>query len=156
MIRLKQHIPAGETSAVPDDTITLDFDSRNRRRILLRTDSGSDILLDLAQAVQLREGDLLAAEDGRVVKVKVAPEPVTDIECRSAVELVRLAWHLGNRHLPTQILSSSLRVRQDHVIEALAIGLGAHIQQKIAPFDPEGGAYEHSGKHGRTHPHTHE
>ena len=84
-----------------------------------------------------------------------APEPLLEIRCRDAHHLVRVAWHLGNRHLPTQIFEDRLRIRVDHVIEDLARKLGAEVARIEAPFDPEGGAYGHGRTHGHDHGHSH-
>ena len=102
---------------------------------------GLEFLLDLENAVALRGGDALVLEDGRLVEVVAAPEPLIEIRGNDPQHLVRVAWHLGNRHLPTQIMPKGLRIRRDHVIEAMVKGLGARVIEIEAPFDPEGGAY---------------
>ena len=89
----------------------------------------------------LRSGDALALEDGRLVEVVAAPEPLLEIRCTDPLHLARVAWHLGNRHVPTQLLAKSLRIRRDHVLEEMLRGLGARVIEIEAPFDPEGGAY---------------
>jgi hypothetical protein len=80
-------------------------------------------------------------EDGRLIEVVAAPEPLVEIRGADPHHLVRIAWHLGNRHLPTQIVGKGLRIRRDHVIEDMVRGLGARVIAIEAPFDPEGGAY---------------
>lgn len=134
-------------------SITLDFDSRRRRRIRLTSDQGVDFLLNLAEVSTLRDGDVLLLEDEEGIVVKAAAEPVVDIICAGTAELVRVAWHLGNRHLPTQLLDDRLRIRQDHVIEEMVTILGATPKRVQAPFDPEGGAYGHGETTGHDHPH---
>jgi len=144
-----------------DDSITLDFDHRNRRRIVLRSDGGTELLLDMPRAVHLRDGDTLLLEDGRRVSVVAAEEALLDIDAADGAALVRIAWHLGNRHLPTQLLAGTgggtLRIRADHVIEAMVEGLGGRCTHIAAPFDPEGGAYTDSvrGHHHHHHDHAH-
>jgi urease accessory protein len=123
------------------DTVVLDFDDRHRRRMAMTGTRGLEFLLDLENAVALRGGDALVLEDGRLVEVVAAPEPLIEIRGTDAGHLVRLAWHLGNRHLPTQIMAKGLRIRSDHVIEEMVKGLGAKVIEIEAPFDPEGGAY---------------
>jgi urease accessory protein len=123
------------------DTVVLDFDDRHRRRMAMTGTRGLEFLLDLENAVALRGGDALVLEDGRLVEVVAAPEPLVEIRGADPLHLVRVAWHLGNRHLPTQIMPKGLRIRRDHVIEAMVTGLGARIIEIEAPFDPEGGAY---------------
>jgi urease accessory protein len=123
------------------DTVVLDFDDRHRRRMVMTGTRGLEFLLDLENAVALRGGDALVLEDGRRVEVVAAPEPLIEIRGTDPGHLVRLAWHLGNRHLPTQIMAKGLRIRRDHVIEEMVRGLGARVIEIEAPFDPEGGAY---------------
>jgi len=93
-------------------------------------------------------------EDGRLVEVVAAPEPLLEIRGTDPHHRVRLAWHLGNRHLPTQITAKALRIRRDHVIEAMVKGLGARVVEITAPFDPEGGAYAESADSHAAHGHV--
>ena len=145
------HRPAGHwPKKNAAGTLTLDFDARHRRRIRLTADEGEDILLDLPKAVAMADGDGLQLEDGRWLLVQAAAEPIVEIRHRDPNQLVRLAWHLGNRHLPTEIRNQVLRIRPDHVIEHMLYGFGAELTKVQAPFQPEGGAY---GDHG--HPHNH-
>jgi urease accessory protein len=125
----------------PADTVVLDFDDRHRRRMAMTGTRGLEFLLDLENAVALRGGDALVLDDDRLIEVVAAPEPLAEIRCNDPQHLVRVAWHLGNRHLPTQIMAKGLRIRRDHVIEAMVRGLGARVIEIEAPFDPEGGAY---------------
>ena len=129
----------------PADTVVLDFDDRHRRRMAMTGTRGLEFLLDLENAVALRGGDALVLEDGRLIEVVAAPEPLIEIRGADPLHLVRVAWHLGNRHLPTQIMAKGLRIRRDHVIEAMVKGLGARVIEIEAPFDPEGGAYAGGG-----------
>src|SRR5579863_1745884 len=137
-------------SESPADTIVLDFDDRHRRRMAMTGTRGFEFLLDLENATALRGGDALVLEDGRLIEVVAAAEPLLEIRCKDPQHLVRVAWHLGNRHLPTQITGKALRIRRDHVIEAMVKGLGARVIEIEAPFDPEGGAYD-----GESHGHDH-
>jgi urease accessory protein len=141
MIRATQVREQHRWSETPADTVVLDFDDRHRRRMAMTGTRGLEFLLDLENAVALRGGDALVLEDGRLIEVVAAPEPLAEIRCNDPRHLVRVAWHLGNRHLPTQIMAKSLRIRRDHVIEAMVKGLGARVIEIEAPFDPEGGAY---------------
>src|SRR3989454_12404269 len=129
----------------PADTVVLDFDDRHRRRMAMRGTRGLEFLLDLENATVLRGGDALVLDDGRLVEVVAAPEPLAEIRGTDPQHLVLVAWHLGNRHLPTQITARGLRIRRDHVIEAMVKGLGARVIEIEAPFDPEGGAYAGGG-----------
>ena len=122
---------------------------------------GLAFLLDLPEAAMLRGGDGLRLEDGRLVEVLAAPEPLAEIRAADALALMRVAWHLGNRHLPTEMTPKALRIRRDPVIEDMAKGLGARVAPVEAPFNPEGGAYvqaeaSHAAGHGRHGDHGHE
>jgi len=136
-------------------SLTLDFDARHRRRIRMIADQGEEVLLDLPKAVAMADGDGLQLDDGRWLKIHAAAEPIVEIRHKDPNQLVRLAWHLGNRHLPTEIQTEVLRIRPDHVIETLLRGFGADLVIVRASFQPEGGAYgghnhhnhEESGHH---------
>ena len=131
------------------DEVLIDYDRRHRRRILLKTESAQEILLDLPQAARLRDGDGLKLESGAIIRVRARPEPLAEIHAHSDAELIRIAWHLGNRHLPVQLLRDKIRIRRDHVIEQMVEQLGGHVDQIEAPFDPEAGAY--AGGHNHSH-----
>lgn len=154
-IRATQVRPAGHWREAAADTIVLGFDDRHRRRMAMTGTRGLAFLLDLAEAVALRGGDALVLEDGRLVEVVAAPEPLVEIRCADPQYLVRVAWHLGNRHLPTQIMGRGLRIRRDHVIEEMVRGLGARVIEIEAPFDPEGGAYAGGTAHAHGHDASH-
>lgn len=141
MIRATRVLPHHRWDRAAADSVVLGFDDRHRRRMAMTATRGLEFLLDLEKAAVLRGGDALVLEDGRLVEVVAAPEPLAEIRGLDPRHLVRVAWHLGNRHLPTQIMAEGLRIRRDHVIEALVRGLGAKILEIDAPFDPEGGAY---------------
>jgi urease accessory protein len=150
------HRPAGhwlrdEAAGV----LTLDFDARHRRRICLMTDQGDYVLLDLPKAVAMADGDGLQLADGRWLEVRAAAEPVVEVRHHDPDQLVRLAWHLGNRHLPTEIRDRVLRIRPDHVIEDMLRRFGADLAPVHASFQPEGGAYGGHGQHD-DHDHHHE
>src|SRR5450631_4823348 len=145
MIRATQVRGQHRWTEAPADTVVLDFDDRHRRRMAMTGTRGLEFLLDLENAVALRGGDALVLEDDRLIEVVAAPEPLLEIRGADPHHLVRVAWHLGNRHLPTQIMPKGLRIRRDHVIEAMVKGLGARVIEIEAPFDPEGGAYAGGG-----------
>lgn len=152
-MRAVNHLPAG-TWNVADaaDAVLLDHDHRHRRRFLLKTVSGAECLLDLPQAVALKAGDGLKLEDGRILAVQAMAEHVLDIHAHDEDALARIAWHLGNRHLPVQFLPGEIRIRYDHVIAEMVEILGGHGQENMAPFDPESGAYA-PGTGGHHHHH---
>ncbi|HZR89288.1 MAG TPA: urease accessory protein UreE [Bradyrhizobium sp.] len=151
MIRAIQVKGQHRWTETPADTVVLDFDDRHRRRMAMTGTRGLAFLLDLENAVALRGGDALVLEDGRLVEVVAAAEPLVEIKGADPHHLIRVAWHLGNRHLPTQIMPKALRIRRDHVIEAMVKGLGARVIEIEAPFDPEGGAYAEAAAHGHAH-----
>jgi urease accessory protein len=126
------------------DRVVLDAGDRHRRRIVLKGERGTDFMLDLDEAVALRDGDAIVLDDGAMVLVAGQAEPLAEIAGRTPLALVRLAWHLGNRHADVQIAGDRLRIRRDHVLEEMAAGLGALVSLVEAPFDPEDGARGHS------------
>ncbi|MGE0747918.1 MAG: urease accessory protein UreE [Rhodospirillales bacterium] len=155
MIRATEIVPAGTwPAAARRDTITLGFEDRFRRRIRLVADGGLEFLLDLSDAAVMRAGDGLRLDDGGIVAVAAADEALVEIAAGSPGVLARLAWHLGNRHLPAEIAGDRIRIRDDHVIVDMLKGLGADVRRVNAPFNPEGGAYgQHN--HDHRHPHAH-
>jgi len=135
----------------PLDTVTLAYDDRFRRRIKLVCDGGLEVLLDLEKTTELKEGDDLLLENGSHISVRAANEPLMSVFGSSQHHLLRLTWHVGNRHLPCEVHEDHLLLRQDHVIEHMLEHLGAQVKHVVAPFNPEGGAYGQ----GRTHSHEH-
>src|SRR6476646_1988453 len=118
MIRATQVRAQHRWNEAPADTVVLDFDDRHRRRMAMTATRGLEFVLDLEHATALRGGDALVLDDGRLIEVVAAAEPLAEIRGTDPQHLVRVAWHLGNRHLPTQIAGKGLRIRRDHVIEA--------------------------------------
>ena len=141
MIRATEVKGQHRWAQAPADTVVLDFDDRHRRRMAMTGTRGLEFLLDLENAVALRGGDALVLEDGRLVEVVAAPEPLLEIKGADPHHLIRIAWHLGNRHLPLHVAGERLRIHADHVIGEMVVGLGGRITRLEAPFDPEAGAY---------------
>jgi urease accessory protein len=133
--------------ALATDRVVLDHDGRHRRRIRLMTVAGQVLLLDLPETTRLRHGDGLRLEDSSWIAIEARPETLLEITAPDPHTLIRIAWHLGNRHLPTQLLGSAIRIRDDHVIGAMVAGLGGTATPVTAPFDPEAGAYSDGGHH---------
>ncbi|QUS35378.1 urease accessory protein UreE [Falsirhodobacter algicola] len=131
----------------PSDRIVLDYEARFLRRRRLVCASGRGVLVDLPETASLDHGDALVTEDGTVIAVAAALEPVLVV----TGDLPRLAWHIGNRHTPCQIEADRLLIRRDHVLEGMLTGLGAAVRPTMERFTPEGGAYGH----GRTMGHAH-
>jgi urease accessory protein len=145
--------------AAPQAKLELPFDLRQKSRLRTRLTSGEEAALFLPRGEVLRGGDLLAASDGRVVEVVSTPEKLAHIE---AEDLARVAYHLGNRHVPVQVGQGFLRIAEDHVLEELASKLGARVTHVLAPFEPEAGAYggghhqhDEMGHGGKIHDHHH-
>lgn len=156
MIRARNVLPAGSwDAATAADRVVLPHDGRYRRRIAMRGEGDVAFLLDLVEATRLKNGDGLSLEDGRIVAVVAAEEPVAEIVAQDAHHLARLAWHLGNRHVPAELLADRIRIARDSVLEEMARGLGATVEVVEAAFEPEGGAYEAAEAHGH-HAHGHE
>ncbi|MCB2009121.1 MAG: urease accessory protein UreE [Geminicoccaceae bacterium] len=147
MIRVRS-VLNGQHEAV--DEVVLDLEGRRKRRQVIGTAAGERILIDLAEAPHLRDGENLELEDGRIVRVRARAEKLVEIVTDDPV---RIAWHLGNRHLPTQIIGERMRIREDHVIEHMLEGLGCRLERVEAPFDPEGGAYGGHATHHHHHDH---
>jgi urease accessory protein len=136
--------------------LTLPFELRQKSRLRAKTDSGEEIALILPRGRVLRGGDRVTATDGREVEIVAAPEKLLHIE---STDLARVAYHLGNRHVPLQVGEGFLRIAEDHVLEEMARKLGARVSHVEAPFEPEAGAYGHQhdemGHGGRIHDHHH-
>ncbi len=138
------------------DEVVLDYDDRFRRRLAMTGRGGLEFLLDLASATDIRDGQGLLLEDGRVVAVRAADEDLMVAKSADPHHLVRTAWHVGNRHLPCQILPDRLILRWDHVIAEMLDGLGCSVSRTTGPFPPEGGADGHGRTHDHHHGHTHD
>lgn len=139
---------AGEWDGQEQDRAVLSYDDRFLRRKVLISDAGLRFLVDLAATTSLNAGDALLLSDGRRIAVVPAVEELLEIR---GPDLPRLAWHIGNRHMPCQIEAARLVIQRDHVIRAMLEQLGAQLREVEEPFTPEGGAYGH----GRTHGHAH-
>jgi len=134
------------------DTLSLDYEGRFLRRKRLVSDGGRAFLLDLPETVSLEEGQGIDLPCGTRIALRAAPEPLLQV----SGDLPRLAWHIGNRHTPCQIMEDHLLIRADHVLARMLRGLGAELQEVSAPFRPEGGAYGHGRTMGHDHGHSHE
>jgi urease accessory protein len=134
--------------------LTLPFEQRQKSRLRAQADNGEEVALILPRGRVLRGGDRVAATDGREVEIVAAAEKLLHIE---SAELARVAYHLGNRHVPLQVGPGFLRIAEDHVLEEMARKLGASVSHVEAPFEPEAGAYGHQhdemGHGGKIHDH---
>jgi urease accessory protein len=133
-------------------TLVLPWDRRERCRMRATLASGEDVALFLPRGAPLRHGDLLRGDDGRVVRVVAAPEPTYAVRCPTPLVLARCAYHLGNRHTQLQVCAWGLRMRADPVLREMVLGLGAAVEDELASFEPESGAYgggHHHHDHGQ-------
>lgn len=151
MTTITDILPAGAWAGDAADSVTLDYDGRHRRRIVLTGASGSQYLLDLAEATHLRHGDGLQLPGGGVIQVVAKAEPLLEVTAHTPADLLRLAWHIGNRHLAAQVFPDRILIRRDHVIAHMLEHQGGHVREIEAPFDPESGAYHDHGGHSHAH-----
>jgi urease accessory protein len=170
LIRAIEVLPAGKWPAHRAiDRLILTYDERHRRRLRYVAQGGTTFLLDLPRAAVLRAGDGLRLEDGRIVSVDAASEQLVEVTAADTATLIRLAWHIGNRHLPAQLEPHRILIREDAVIVKMLAGLSAIVSLVLEPFTPEPGAYDtssatlsghdaqaHNHAHAHEHPYGHE
>ena len=148
--------PAERGNRAVADTVILDYAQRSAGKIAVSGVKGGRFDIDLAEATRLRTDDALLLDDGSLIEVVAAPEPLIEARAADLAELARLAWHLGDRHVPAQLFANRIRVRAEAGVEQLLKALGARLARIEAPFEPEGGAYESAHGHGHAHDHGHE
>ncbi len=155
LIRAVEILPPGKwLGSAAVDHLILTFDERHRRRLRYVACGGTTFLLDLPRAAVLRAGDGLRLEDGRIVSVEASPEQLVEVTAVDAATLIRLAWHIGNRHIPAQLEPHRILIRDDAVIVNMLVGLGATVTPVMAAFTPEAGAYDSSGTQNVQHEHA--
>ncbi|MGB9368092.1 MAG: urease accessory protein UreE [Xanthobacteraceae bacterium] len=155
MLRVVRVVHSASSSARQIDSIILKPDERRLQTGHFTGVNGTQIGAMLPEPVLLRNGDALELDDGSIVDVVIEPEPLIEIRGHDLTHLARLAWHLGDRHVPVEIFPNRLRMRPDGALEAMLTRLGARLTPIEAPFDPEGGAYAHDPHHGHDHDHAH-
>src|SRR5579859_6778006 len=136
------------------DRLVLTFDDRYRRRLRYVALGGTTFLLDLPRTTLLRAGEGLRLEDGRVIAVEALPEQLAEVTAADTATLMRLTWHIGNRHLPAQLEPTRILIRDDAVIVNMLVGLGATVKPVVEAFNPEPGAYDTNATqtpHGHSH-----
>lgn len=134
--------------------LCLPIDKRIKSRLRAELVDGREVGLFLPRGLTLRNGDLLQSDDGLVVRIEAAPEPVSTVRSDDALALARVCYHLGNRHVPLQVEAGWVRYLHDHVLDDMVRGLGLEVIFEQAPFEPEAGAYQ-GGSHGHSHAHSH-
>ena len=144
MLSINQRLPAGEQF---DDRLILPFERRQKSRLRVHLESGEEAALILERGAVLRGGDLLLANDKRIVQVVAADELVLHVSAENPRQLARAAYHLGNRHVPLQVGEGWLRLEQDHVLKEMLLGLGMTVLEQSAAFEPEAGAYGGGHRH---------
>ncbi|HVZ72329.1 MAG TPA: urease accessory protein UreE [Polyangia bacterium] len=156
MVNLSEKVEAPRGgSSLP--TLTLTLDARRRSRLLARLDDGREAAIRLPRGASLRDGDVLRGDDGELVRVRAAPEALSVARTTDSMLLLRGAYHLGNRHVPVQLGDGWLAYEHDHVLDDMVRGLGLTVEPRTAPFEPEGGAFQHGGhSHGHEHHHGHD
>jgi len=138
-----------------DRKLVLPFGERSKSRLRAVLDNGEEAGLFLERGSVLRHGDLLLADDGRVVEVQAAPETVSTVHTADALMLARASYHLGNRHVALEIGAGWLRYQHDHVLDDMLRGFGLGVVIEQMPFEPEGGAYVAASHHTHAHAHKH-
>ena len=157
MRRAAKLLEAGTWNAAHNaGDVLLTFHDRYRRRILLRDAKGGEFLLDLAKPAILRDGDGLELDTGEIIAVHAADEAVADVSAATPADIARIAWHIGNRHTPVEVLhNGSLRIRDDAVLVKMIEGVGGSVTRRQAPFSPEPGAYAPQASAAHRHDHSH-
>lgn len=161
MLEIRSRFPLKPNAAYRVEVrgrLELPFERRQKSRQRATLASGEEVAIELPRGQVMRGGDWVVASDGRVIEVVAQPEKVLRIECATPQALARVAYHLGNRHVPVQVGEGWLAIAADHVLERMVEGLGAILTPIEAPFEPEAGAYgaphrhdNESGHGGRIH-----
>ncbi|MBV8886910.1 MAG: urease accessory protein UreE [Chroococcidiopsidaceae cyanobacterium CP_BM_RX_35] len=146
MLTLTQRYPANP-DVVANFILALTAEERSRTRHRFETIDGQALYLRLARGTVLRDGDLLCSEEGSLVRVSAKPEPVLTVTASTSLNLLRAAYHLGNRHVPVEIAATHLRISPDPVLWAMLEQLGMEVEEAVLPFQPEMGAYGHHHVH---------
>jgi urease accessory protein len=141
MLRAVAPLAAHHGRGEPFDTITLAHDERRLRRKLLTAKGGTEVMVDFPQTLTLDHGGALELEDGRLIGIIAADEQLFEVRGRDPAHLVRLAWHIGNRHTSAQLEADRILIKRDHVLRTMLEGLGASLVAVNEPFFAEHGAY---------------
>jgi urease accessory protein len=127
--------------------LVLPYELRENSRLRTVLASGEEVAIFTERGTVLRNNDLLRSNDGRVVQIISAQEPTYRVTCKTSHELLRCAFHLGNRHTQTQVGDGFLRIYRDGVLKEMLEGLGARVDEESAQFEPEAGAYSRGSGH---------
>src|ERR1700754_432821 len=146
--RLDPHLKIARVLVARAPGLTLPFDSRCKSRLAATIDTGEEVAVVLPRGTVLRDGDVLVADDGALVRVAAAPEAVLLVRAPDVLTLTRAAYHLGNRHTPVEVGADYLKLEYDAVLADMLKRLGASVEQTSLPFQPETGAYGGGHRHG--------
>jgi urease accessory protein len=150
------HRLAANSQLVPQFTLSLSAEERTRSRYYFQTMEGEGVYLRLTRGTVLQNGDLLQSEDGEaIVQVVAKPEPVMTVRAHTSLELLRAAYHLGNRHIALELAETYVRLVSDPVLKDLIQQMGLFLTEEVVPFQPEAGAYRQASEHHAAHHHTH-
>ena len=162
-IKAKLKVPRAAYKIEVKGRLELPFETRQKSRFKAHLASGEEVGVILPRGEILRGGDLVTASDGRVIEIVALPESLLNIHAETAKDLARVAYHLGNRHVPVEVGEGCLRIAHDHVLERMLEGLGAKVSHVTGPFEPEAGAYGGAGHeqgaakiHDHHHDHDHD
>lgn len=155
MLTLQTKIERSENAAQIDGQLILPYELREKSRLRATLQSGEDVAVFTVRGTVMRDGDLMLANDGRIIQVLAAAEPTYKVECENAFALLRCAFHLGNRHTQAQLGDGFLRIRKDPVLKEMLEGLNAVVTEELASFEPEAGAYGGGHHHGGDDMHPH-
>lgn len=145
-LHLTHHLPAPQATAA--STLALTAEERTRTRHHFKTESGEEFYLALTRGTVLRQGDVLQTEDGKTsVQIVAKPEPVLTVTADTALDLLRAAYHLGNRHVPLEVTPDYLRLSPDAVLKSMLEHMGLYVTEAVLPFQPEVGAYRLEQSH---------
>jgi urease accessory protein len=154
MLRVTAFAPAAlsHEEACAALRLRLTFHERSRSRLAAMAPDGQAVAITLPRGSVMRDGAVLAGDDGVRVIVEAMPEPVTRVTAASSLDLMRAVYHLANRHVPAQLGVDHVLIERDPVLERMLVGLGSRVEHVEARFDPEAGAYEgHAHAHHPTH-----
>ena len=139
-------------------SVSLDWDTRRKSRFAATDSQGRELSVFLARGTVVRGGDVLVCEDGSLVRVLAKEQPVLVVrrcaEHGGTADLLRAAYHLGNRHVALEVQAERLQLEPDHVLAELLRHMHLLVNEELAPFEPEGGAYGHEQAHGHEHEHA--
>ena len=137
-------VPAGAVR------LRLTYEERSRSRLATMAEDGTAVAITLPRGTVLRDGAALAGEGDALAVIEAAPQPLARMTAEAPLQLLRVVYHLANRHVPAQLGETALLIERDPVLERMAASLGARVEHVLQPFEPEAGAY-HEGGHAHAH-----